>query len=223
MRKAGSTTVPCALLLLASIASFTPSAWGSPHGFREFIKHEQTQPLVLPPLHEPIPAHVPVLSNAALIRLWQTNQFSPILRDPSIEKQLCEAVTEKRDLNPLRFDRNHPTLGRLLSDRTFFAYALHQYTTHPARFVHYHHHLIPIIRGCVLMQAAEGQVIQGPGAGSPNIIPVPEGIQVGPTPTPTTPQLETLSVPAPQGLLLLCLGLACIAPMVTLRRHITPI
>src|SRR4051794_27594314 len=73
--------------------------------------HAQQTSTSLPALHEPVPLHGPVLSNAAPLKLWQTNQFSPIFRDPKIEMQLCTAVSAARSVNPTRFDRNHPILG----------------------------------------------------------------------------------------------------------------
>src|SRR4051812_21051077 len=110
----------------------------------------------LPPLWKPVPNHVPQLSNSNLIQLWLNNQFFPILRAPTIQIQLCLAISQKRDLNPQRFDRNHPLIGRLLRDPTFFKYVLSKYNAHQGRFTFYHHKLIPLLRGCALMNEIPG-------------------------------------------------------------------
>src|SRR4051812_4822456 len=89
------------LAILGGFAVLASSVQGSTFGFHEFLKQGHTQSLNLPRLYEPAPSNVPHLSNGSLIRLWQNNQFSPILRDPGIQMQLCEAVTERRNLNPV--------------------------------------------------------------------------------------------------------------------------
>ena len=90
--------------------------WGSSIGFHEYLKHRHSEAIVLPRLYEPQPGHVPELSDKALIKLWETNQFSPILRNPAIERQLYEAVSQWRGVNTARWDAAHPTLGHMLSD-----------------------------------------------------------------------------------------------------------
>jgi hypothetical protein len=200
--------------LIFSMTLFLACAVDSTHvrassiGFHNFLKHHEGETFGLPRLYEPIPKHVPELTNQQVIRVWETNQYSPILRDAGIEKQLCEAVTERRDLNPTRFDHYHPTLGRLLSDPKFFQYALYLYNLDTRRFVHYHHHLIPIIRGCALM------MMENHGT-SPAVIS---------NPPPTPQQLilvppQGLSIPAPPSLVLMALGVGgCLAVRFCLDR-----
>jgi hypothetical protein len=136
---------------------------------------------------------VPELTNGQLIRLWENNQFSPILRDPNIEKQLCEAVMDRRDLNPERFDHYHPTLGKLISNPEFFQYALFLYNKDTARFVHYHHRLIPFIRGCFMMMEEKPPV-------TPEM-PMPPVIPEMPMPP------ISIGIPEPPSFVLLLFGL----------------
>jgi hypothetical protein len=207
-------------IVILAWASDVTQARGSSIGFHDFLKHHEGQTFGLPRLHEPLPKHVPHLSNDAVIRLWENNQYSPILRDPGIEKQLCEAVNERRNLNPARFDHYHPTLGRLLSDPQFFQYALYLYNTHTARFVHYHHHLIPIIRGCELMMmkpgmGTGGEEITVPPPAGEMIIPPPAGEMIVP------PQGE--SIPTPPSVVLMALGIGgCRLARLCLRRVLCP-
>jgi hypothetical protein len=183
--------------------------------------HAQQTSTSLPALHEPVPLHVPVLSNAALLKLWQTNQFSPIFRDPKIEMQLCTAVSAARSVNPTRFDRNHPILGHLIRDPNFFKTVLAAYNSNPARFTQFHHRLIPFIRGCALMTetpttppstgVGSGEVTS-PG-GSTIVSPIPEGVTNGPPPV-TLPE----AVPAPPGIVLLLFGMSFVATRLRGRR-----
>jgi hypothetical protein len=205
------------LAIFAVMASFATSAWGSSIGFHEYLKHRHSEDLALPKLYEPVPAHVPQLSNSALVRLWETNQFSPILRDAAIERQLYEAVSQIRDANPARFDAEHPTLGHMLRDPQFFQYALSLYRLDTPRFVHYHHALIPVIRGyaMVLMQppppsgVAPEQIVPPPA--TPNTPSAPEGETNGPPP-------EALSVPEPSSIVLMTIGLGYLATRMYTRR-----
>jgi PEP-CTERM motif len=185
---------------------------GSSVGFHEFLKHPHSETIVLPKLYEPVPAHVPQLSNHALVKLWETNQFSPILRNAAIEKQLYEAVSDMRNVHTERFDSAHPTLGHMFRDPQFFLYALHLYNLDPARFVHYHHALIPVIRGYAmeLMQkpptsgVAPEQLVGPP--------PIPEGGTNGPPPQP-------LTIPEPSSLVMMALGLGYVATRIYKRRR----
>jgi hypothetical protein len=201
-----------ALAILGAFAIVGTPACGSSVGFHEFLKHAHPEALVLPPLYQPAPDHVPTLSNAALLRFWETDQFSPIWRNSQVEMQLCEAVTEHRNLNPTRFDHNHPLLGHLLRDPNFFAYALQLYNSHPARFVHYHHHLIPVIRGCAMMM----EMKPIPVATSPETIHVPP-VPAGETNVP--PPAVSTTVPAPPSIVLIALGAVCVALRARLRRR----
>jgi hypothetical protein len=150
------------------------------------------------------------LTNLGVLRLWEQNQFSPILRDSQIEKQLAEAVLAHRSLNPIRFDLNHPTMGRMISDQQFFLYALSLYKSHTARFVHYHHNLIPFIRGYAMLLQSQH---------SPSSLS-PEMIQPPPSSTGSTfpPQSDVSAVPAPPSLVLFALGLAYVSARSRLRR-----
>jgi len=175
----------------------------------------------LPALHQPVPSHVPVLSNSALIRLWKNNQFSPILRDPTIQMQLCAAVSAARSVNPTRFDRNQPVVGRLIRDPNFFKTVLAAYLSNPARFTQFHHRLVPFIRGCALMTetpttppatgVGSGEVTS-PGGG-PIVSPIPQGETNGPPPV-VLPQ----AVPAPPSILLLLFGMSFVATRLRGRR-----
>jgi hypothetical protein len=213
----GSHLMPAVLVGLA--ISGLP-ARGASLGFQQYLKHEHPEVLALPRLHEPAPSHVPHLTNEGLIRFWANNEFSPILRNAQIQMQLCEAVTEHRDLNPARFDHYHPTLGHLIRDPRFFAYALAHYNSHQARFTYYHHHLIPFIRGCAMMMMAPKPIV--PTAGPATIVPpgsttVPPGsTTVSPVPGeisngPGTPPPGPVSVPAPPSAVLLVLGMGYVA------------
>lgn len=205
--------------LPAALAAFVllgPPALASSAGFREFLVHRPPDSFALPALHGPIPGHVPTFTNEGAIRFWEAHPQSNVLRNAAFEVQLCEAVTAKRDLDAGRFDRNHPVLGHILRDPAFLQYALHLYRTNPARFVHYHHNLIAVIRGCALMMASKPgtlpEVIPKPGTGSMN--PLPEGVGNGPPPvTPSGPQ-PSAAVPAPPGIVLLVLGLGYVVRQV---------
>lgn len=213
------------LAITFGLAVCGPSVRGASLGIHHYQAHhlQAAQSSFLPDLHEPLPASVPSLSNGALLKLWQHNQFSPILRDPGIEKQLCAAVTEARNLNPTRFDQNHAVLGRLIRDPNYFNTVLNAYLTHTARFVHYHHHLIPFLRGCALMmQTPTGSNPQGtspeqivpPGTISPS--PIPEGGNNGGGPT---PPVGPSPVPAPPSIVLMVLGMGYVAVRSRIRRR----
>ena len=187
-------------LRLTIHAALAATLWGaqvrsSELGFHEYLKHQHNETIVLPKLYESVPKHVPVVMDRELIRLWE-GPGSPILRDPNIEKQLYEAVVAWRNQNPRRFDHEHPTVGHLIRDRDFFDYAMHLYSTHTARFVHYHPHLIPFLRGMAmtLMTPPTGTGPESIGGNSPVVPPAPESI----TNTPTPPQ--SVSVPEPSSI-----------------------
>jgi hypothetical protein len=146
----------------------------------------------LPPLHGRAPAHVPDLVGPALVRYWQGHEFAPALRDPGLEVRLARALTVARDRDPAHFDRHRPVVGHLLRNPAYLDRALHAYVSHPARFTHYHHHLIPVLRGLALETSDESSPPVPPYVGSPS----------SPVEVP-----GTASVPAPSGLLLLFLGL----------------
>lgn len=187
--------------ILASLGGLTmvgPPAGAASIGFHAL------QPAGLPPLHGHIPADVPEFTNRGLIRFWQAHEFSPILRNAAIEVQLCAAVTQARDANPGRFDANHPLIGRLLRDEGFFDRALRLYAAHPARFVRYHHHIIPLLRGCALMRQAP----PSPPAVSPGEVTGP-GASVGnPAPGEGSSGPGSVAVPAPSSILLMFFGVA---------------
>jgi hypothetical protein len=189
-------------------------ARGASIGFQQYLKHEHPEVVALPRLHEPAPSHVPHFTNEGLIRFWAKNEFSPIVRNEQIQMQLCVALTEHRNLNPTRFDHYHPTLGHLLRDPRFFAYALAHYNSHQARFTYYHHHLIPFIRGCALMMMAPKPTV--PAAGPNTVVQPPGSTTVSPVPGdisngPGTPPPGPVSVPAPPSAVLMILGMGCLA------------
>src|SRR4051812_17186811 len=80
-------------------------------GYHAYAKHQHAQVTGLPKLYGYIPTHVPRFTNPGLVKFWLKNEFSPIFRNAEIQKQLCMAVTQVRNLNPDRFDRYHPLLG----------------------------------------------------------------------------------------------------------------
>src|SRR5262249_13620483 len=116
--------------------------------------------------------------------------------------------------------------GRLLSDPTFFRYAMYLYNHNTARFVHYHHSLIPIIRGCAMMMmtpttptGTAPQTLVTPQSAPP---PAGETI-IGPPPViqtfgfPPGPPIN-LTVPAPPSVVLLALGMGGLASRLRRRR-----
>jgi len=203
---------PCIrLTIMAALCGpvmFGHSVRGASIGLQESEAQHLLQAADLPRLYGNAPAQVPHFSNPGLIKFWLNHEFSPILRDPAIQMQLCAAVSQARDLAPERFDRNHPILGRLFRDSSFFSFVLHAYNSHPSRFVFYHHHLIPLLRGCELMKVppvtppavSPGQIT---GPGSSSMSPVPEGISNnGP---------QVVAVPAPASLILMLFGMGFVA------------
>jgi hypothetical protein len=157
------------------------------------------------------------MTDQKLIRLWETNQFSPILRNPDIEKQLYEAMVAWRNENPQRFDAHHPTIGKIFSDREFFDYAMYLYNLDERRFVHYHHYLIPILRGMVMMLMMPPAPGNTPGSvgGTTTVPPAPEGIIYNNTPTPP----ESLTVPEPPGIVPMALGIGLLGAALLARRR----
>lgn len=150
-------------------------------------------PAALPPLQRPAPVDVPTLGDPAVLSLWRHHESSPLLRDPGIEAQLARAVIALRAEDPDRFDRGHPTIGKLIRNPAYLDRILAAYESHPARFTSYHHHLVPLLRGLSLV---EGEQITAPPV--PEVPPGP-GAQPGPGPAP--------AVPGPPGLVLMGLGL----------------
>jgi hypothetical protein len=198
------------------LAAFAATLWGaqvrsSQLGFHEYLKHQHNETVVLPKLYEPVPKHVPVVTDRELIRLWE-GPGSPILRDPNIEKQLYEAVVAWRNHNPRRFDAEHPTVGHLIRDREFFNYAMHLYSAHTARFVHYHQHLIPFLRGYAMMKMKPPS---SPRNGAEMIVPPPESRND----TPPTPPLS-ISVPEPSSIVLMALGSGLLGTGIWVRRRV---
>jgi hypothetical protein len=220
------------LTILGALTVLGPTVRAASIGVHSFHSHHHnihaSQSSLLPVLHEPVPSNVPSLSNSALIRLWEHNQFSPILRDPGIEKQLFAAVSAERSLNPSRFDRLHPVVGHLIRDPAYFNAVLNAYLTHTARFVRYHHQLLPFLRGGAMTMISpppiSTPIVQGTSPeqivapGMPRVNPIPEGINNGPGPTtPTTPTGPS-SVPAPPSIVLMILGMSYVASRIRFRR-----
>lgn len=150
----------------------------------------------LPPLHGKVPAHVPDLAGPALVRYWERHEFAAALRDPGLEVRLAGALTAARDRDPARFDRLRPVVGHLLRDPAYLERALHAYVSHPARFTHYHHHLIPVLRGLALDTSDTSGELPAPG-------PLPVGLPAPPVEVPGAD-----ATPDPPGLVLFGLGLA---------------
>jgi hypothetical protein len=223
-RKVGMRTprrIFSSVLTILSLAGISDTrAQGSSVGFHHFQSHHHAQSFDLPRLFEPAPNHVPKFTNDGLVRFWQQNEFSPILRNASIQMQLCDAVTARRDLNPTRFDHNHPLIGRLLREPAFFQYALHLYNTHQARFTFYHHRLIPLLRGCAMMMkppTGTSPVTIGPPPGSTTVNPVPEEINNGPGTSPPPSDVVEV-IPAPPSLVLMAIGMGYVVKRFRKRR-----
>jgi len=198
------------LAILGGLLLLSAPVRGASVGFKEWSKHEHPTTFDLPRIYQPVPLHVPHLSDQRLIRLWMNDQFSPIFRNARIEIQLGEAVLARRALNPERFDHEHPTLARLLLDENYFEYALSLYRSHPGRFVHYHHPLVAVIRGWAMMRQMEL-------SGTTLVNPAPQGLN----------NVPPGAVPAPPSIVLLVVGLGYVArrlrtagilPAVTRRR-----
>jgi hypothetical protein len=204
-------------ILVAFVASAAPLQ-AADRGFEEYLKHQHSDTIILPRLYEPAPRHVPVVSNEELVRLWESPHGSPILRNAGIEIRLYEAILTQREHNPEQFDRMHPTEGRLLSDRTFFDYAMYLYHLDTRRFVHYHHHLIPLIRGEAMVLMAptgQGTAPQTIEMMTPPIVPpVPEEINYTPLPP------QPLTVPEPASIVTLAVGTGILGAGLWLRRRL---
>jgi hypothetical protein len=202
--------------MLLALGVSTGRVRGADLGFEHYLKHQHNETIILPKLYEPVPKHVPVVTDRELIRLWE-GSGSPILRDPNIEKQLYAAVVAWRDQNPRRFDHQHPTVGHLIRDREFFDYAMYLYHLNTARFVHYHHHLIPFLRGMAMtLMTPTGS---GPGSGgatSPPVSPAPESISNTPTPSPP----QSLDVPEPSSIVPMALGIGSLGAGIWARRRV---
>jgi hypothetical protein len=211
-------------MILLVLAASTAPAEGADLGFEHYLKHQHNQTVILPRLYEPVPKHISAVSNEEVLHLWNTTG-SPILRDAEVEKQLYQAVVAWRNEDPAKFDRNHHTVGQLLSDRQFFDYAMYLYHLDTARFVHYHHHLVPFLRGMALTlmeKPVQGQGTAPPtGEGeTPMVSPAPEGETDTPTPpnSPTPPQ--TLLVPEPSSIVPMALGIGILGAAIWARRRL---
>ena len=112
------------LTVLGGLVVCASPVRSAPLSFHQFLKHQESRTLSLPPLSAPPPAHVPHFTNAGLIQFVVHHEHSPILRDPTIDVQLYHAIAEVRDKNPALFDRLHPQYGRLLANYNLFQYLL---------------------------------------------------------------------------------------------------
>jgi hypothetical protein len=207
--------------LIFALASSAMPALGSSIGFHEYLQRHHSESLDLPRLHEAIPWRVPELSDQALIKLWETNQFSPILRNPKIEMQLYEAVSQWRESNPVWFDSAHRTLGHLLTDKSFFEYYLYLYKLNPGSFVHSHHFLVPFIRGYTMMLRQPHQN-QSTGTGPEQVFPPGPASPPVPIPLDIIPILvppQALSIPEPSSIVILVAGLGFVAARMYGRRR----
>jgi hypothetical protein len=213
-------------LILVSLVGLLlpgPPVRGASIGARQYQAQQSGDATTLPPLHGRVPANVPSFTNQGLFKFWQKNEFSPILRDSGIQKQLFAAVSEARDLNPHRFDQKYGTLGRLLRDPSYFQKLLNAYNAHPSRFVFYHHRLIPFLRGGALSRltppstppAISPETITNP----PDVNPAPQDENNGPEPNPPAePDGPGPVVPEPASLVLMLIGMSCVAARFLVRR-----
>jgi uncharacterized membrane protein YgcG len=187
----------------------------------------------------------PQISDSALINLWTHNQFAPVLRDPSIQLQLYEAVVSERSQNPGLFDRQHPVLGELISSPAYLQQVLHEQVEHPRMFAYYHHQLLPFLFGyerfVSLPTPPTGPQQVGPGSGSGGTpAGTPSGTSGGGdngggsgpgTPSggggsgPGTPtggdggNPPPAATPEPRSLVLMVLGVGCVAALLRHQRR----
>lgn len=68
-------------------------------------------------------------------------------REALRNERLYERVVADRLQNPVRFDRLHPILGDLLTNRSTFEYWYNRWQAAPARFEHWHPYFWRIIAG----------------------------------------------------------------------------
>jgi hypothetical protein len=108
----------------------------------------------------------------------------------------------------------------------FFQYALHLYNLDTARFVHYHHQLVPVIRGYAmeLMRpptpppaGVAPEQINAPPPSS--LTPTPQGLSPSPQSVSNGPPPEALSVPEPSSIVILAFGVAFVAARVYKKRR----
>jgi hypothetical protein len=200
------------IVIIGGIVISAHPAWGASIGAHGHQANPQLQAedSSLPALHERVPTNVPTLSNQALVKLWEHNQFSPILRNSTIEIQLSSAVTAQRDLNPTRFDHLPPVVGHLISDPAYFNKLLAAYIAHPARFTLYHHQLVPLIRGIAMTPPTS----TSPPPGDSGV----GGTSVGDNNSPPPTGAQELTVPGPPSLVLLAFGMSYMASRIRGRR-----
>ena len=99
-------------------------------------------------------------------------------------ERLYEKMVDERSHNPTRFDRLHPILGDVLTDRSSFEYWLNRWQAHPARFEHWH----PLF-----WRILDGEALHG---GPPVISPlIPAVLPGGDSPAPPGP----IGPPEPPG------------------------
>jgi hypothetical protein len=133
-------------------------------------------------------------------------------REIERNERLYEKVVEQRSVDPARFDRLHPILGELLTDRSVFDYWLNRWQAHPARFERYHPWFWRVIDGESHLGGPQGNPVpllvppagesgnppSGPGRFPPEPPPPPSL-----PPTPPPPTAPPVSVPEPGSFLLI--------------------
>lgn len=168
-------------------------------------------------------AHVPQFSNQGLIKFWEHNEFSHVLRDPAIQLQLTQAVIAERGMDPAKFDHQHPVLGHLIRNPDYLMSVLKSQVAHPRNFAHYHHHLLPFLFGYerLLQQELDKQKstpvppLFTPCDSSP--APTPETITKDPVTHPD--QTNPNAVPEPSGIVLAGIALAVVGTGLLVRRR----
>jgi hypothetical protein len=213
------------LACLGGLIIFSPSTQGGSIGFKglaavehhratQWLEHEHSATLDLPRIHEFTPSHVPQLTNEQVLRLFEKDRNLLMFRNNQIELQLGQAMLAQRNLDPTKWDRHHPGLAQLARDPALLQYAIWLYETHQARFTHYHHWLIPVLRGwAMMMKMKQPATTTPPGVGSISTSqnPVPEQITTTNTPG---------AVPAPPSVVLLVLGMGYVGRRLRMaRRH----
>jgi hypothetical protein len=202
-------------LLLGILATLVTSVRAGQAAFEEYLKHHQGQEILLPRLYEPQPKYVPMESTEKLIRLWESHAGSAILRNAGSEIRLYEGLLAERDQDPARFDREHPTVGWLFSNPEFFDYAMYLYHLDRRRFVHYHPHLIPVLRGeAMMMMAPRSQTMAPETISVPPVASVPVGIRYT-RPLPA----QSLTIPEPSSIVSLALAIGLLGAGLWARRR----
>jgi hypothetical protein len=184
----------------------SPVAQGGTLGFKEWQKHEHPVRFELPRIHEPVPSHVPQLTNDEVLRLFHENRNMLMFRTNQIELQLGEALIAQRNIDPTQWDHRHPGLAKLVHNPELLQYAVWLYNTHQARFTHYHHPLIPVMRGWAMMMHTKKHPV-------PVTVSPPPIREVGssttmanPVPQPITIVNIPQAVPAPPSVVLMVVG-----------------